>query len=270
MVPGQSVIGRLGVAGDTGPSGAISFARVLSGLGGAQSANKVWAGPTSGGAAAPTFRSLVGADLPNPGASSKGGVQSITCSASNWFNTLSTGGVLPITITWGLSGLWHGASSTYIMMGLLFGIAIVVNRAWQRWGRVALPTPAAWALTFFSNVAIMVFFRADSLSTAMTMLGAMARPVTGVFDTDLSVSSYEKIGSVAKIIVLVLFCIVLPNTAELTDRRSLAKAGWHFCGPANWLYWRAGFGWALFTGILLGTAVLLRVSGGSNFIYFQF
>jgi hypothetical protein len=57
-------------------------------------ANKVWSGPTSGGAAAPGFRALVGADLPAPGASSLGGVQSITCSASNWFNTLSTGGVL--------------------------------------------------------------------------------------------------------------------------------------------------------------------------------
>jgi hypothetical protein len=30
-----------------------------------QAANKVWAGPTSGGAAAPTFRSLVSADLPS-------------------------------------------------------------------------------------------------------------------------------------------------------------------------------------------------------------
>jgi hypothetical protein len=31
-----------------------------------QSANKVWAGPTSGGAASPTFRSLTAADLPTP------------------------------------------------------------------------------------------------------------------------------------------------------------------------------------------------------------
>jgi hypothetical protein len=57
-------------------------------------ANRVWAGPGSGIPAAPAFRALVGADLPNPGASSLGGVQSLTCSTSNWFNTLSTGGVL--------------------------------------------------------------------------------------------------------------------------------------------------------------------------------
>lgn len=55
--------------------------------------NQVFAGPTSGsGHGAP--RLLVGGDLPNPGASSKGGVQSGACSSHNWFNALSTGGVL--------------------------------------------------------------------------------------------------------------------------------------------------------------------------------
>jgi hypothetical protein len=56
-------------------------------------ANLVWAGPSSGSNAIPTFRVLTGADLPNPSASSLGGVQSLTCSTSNWFNVLSTGGV---------------------------------------------------------------------------------------------------------------------------------------------------------------------------------
>src|SRR5882757_1469337 len=92
-VPGQSVIGRLGIAGDTGPSQPIPFATLAARINGSPAANRVWAGPTSGGAAAPTFRALVGADLPNPAASSLGGVQSKTCSASNWLNALSTGGV---------------------------------------------------------------------------------------------------------------------------------------------------------------------------------
>lgn len=90
-LPANSVYGRLGIG--TGPGQAISFTTLLANLSGTQSANKVWAGPTSGGVAQPTFRSLVGADLPVPGASSLGGVQSLTCSASNWFNTLSTAGV---------------------------------------------------------------------------------------------------------------------------------------------------------------------------------
>ena len=52
--------------------------------------NKALMGVTG---ADPTFRSLVGADLPTPTGSTLGGVQSLTCSANNWFNTLSTSGV---------------------------------------------------------------------------------------------------------------------------------------------------------------------------------
>lgn len=63
-VPGRSVIGRLGIQGDTGPSQAIPFSKFLSELGGAQAANTVWAGPTSGLNASPTFRALVGTDVP--------------------------------------------------------------------------------------------------------------------------------------------------------------------------------------------------------------
>lgn len=93
-VPDHTVIGRIGIGGSSGPSQAIPFASFLPNLTGTQAANLVFVGPASGAVALPSFRLLVGADLPNPGASSKGGVQSLTCSASNWFNTLSTGGVL--------------------------------------------------------------------------------------------------------------------------------------------------------------------------------
>ena len=58
-----------------------------------QSANLVWAGPTTGAAATPTFRSLVGADLPNPSASTLGGIQSLAGVASNWIRQISTTGV---------------------------------------------------------------------------------------------------------------------------------------------------------------------------------
>jgi hypothetical protein len=77
-----------------GPSQAIPFATLLANISGAQTANKVLASPASGIAAVPAFRALVGADLPVPGASSLGGVQSLTCATSNWFRTLSTAGVL--------------------------------------------------------------------------------------------------------------------------------------------------------------------------------
>jgi hypothetical protein len=58
-----------------------------------QNANFIMAGPTSGSAAAPSFRTLVGADLPVPTTSTLGGVESVTCTSGQFLNQISTGGV---------------------------------------------------------------------------------------------------------------------------------------------------------------------------------
>jgi len=57
-----------------------------------QTANTVLAGP-NGVAGQPLFRNLVGADLPNPTLSTLGGVESLTCSAGQALNAISTTGV---------------------------------------------------------------------------------------------------------------------------------------------------------------------------------
>jgi hypothetical protein len=58
-----------------------------------QSANTIFAGPTSGVALPPSFRALVGTDLPLPGPASLGGVESYTAPANEVINSISTAGV---------------------------------------------------------------------------------------------------------------------------------------------------------------------------------
>ncbi len=58
-----------------------------------QAANRIFAGPTSGGSVAPTFRVLVGADLPNPSASTLGGTESYAAVTHQFINQISTLGV---------------------------------------------------------------------------------------------------------------------------------------------------------------------------------
>lgn len=58
-----------------------------------QNANLVWAGPGTGAAAAPTFRALVGADLPNPAASALGGIRSTVGASHQWISSISTAGI---------------------------------------------------------------------------------------------------------------------------------------------------------------------------------
>lgn len=58
-----------------------------------QNANQIYAGPASGSAAAPGFRALVAADLPNPTTSSIGGVQAVNTVSHQWINAINSGGV---------------------------------------------------------------------------------------------------------------------------------------------------------------------------------
>jgi hypothetical protein len=71
----------------------VTSSGVLTAALASQSANVVFVGPSSGSAATPTFRALVGSDLPNPSASTLGGVESLVVTTHQWINTISTAGV---------------------------------------------------------------------------------------------------------------------------------------------------------------------------------
>ncbi len=68
-----------------------------------------------------------------------------------------------------VSGLWHGAGWTFLAWGGLHGLGQIVERLWGK-GRERLPRLLRWCATFaFVNLA-WVFFRAPSLSGAVTLL----------------------------------------------------------------------------------------------------
>jgi len=77
-----------------------------------------------------------------------------------------------IAITFLIGGLWHGAGWTFVIWGALHGGALIVHRLWTK-TRIVLPRLFAWAITFlFVNVA-WVFFRAESLDSALRMLKSL-------------------------------------------------------------------------------------------------
>lgn len=80
---------------------------------------------------------------------------------------------LNLMATFILGGLWHGASWMFVLWGAFHGLALVVHRAWSGLG-LRLPKALAWLLTFgFINVT-WVFFRADSMDSALRVLRGMA------------------------------------------------------------------------------------------------
>lgn len=91
---------------------------------------------------------------------------------------------LNVMITFGISGLWHGAAWTFILWGLIHGLFYLADVAWlgraDRWvhhnvsrpGRVAFGV-LRHALTLAVVLAAWVFFRAPSLTDALTYLQNM-------------------------------------------------------------------------------------------------
>jgi D-alanyl-lipoteichoic acid acyltransferase DltB (MBOAT superfamily) len=79
--------------------------------------------------------------------------------------TLATASIATL-LSMGIAGLWHGPSWTYVIFGLLHGVALVVNQYWKKSKR-KLPVGVGWALTFCFVNLTFIFFRSPNLATAV-------------------------------------------------------------------------------------------------------
>ena len=81
-------------------------------------------------------------------------------------------GLIFLSLTMVIAGLWHGAGWTYIVWGALNGLFLCLNYLWRRWGW-ELPSSLGWLLTFGCIMVSLVFFRAASLENAWQVLQAL-------------------------------------------------------------------------------------------------
>lgn len=80
---------------------------------------------------------------------------------------------LNLMATFILGGLWHGASWMFVLWGAFHGAALVAHRVWSGFG-LRMPKAMAWLLTFnFINLT-WIFFRADTLESALRIIRGMA------------------------------------------------------------------------------------------------
>jgi alginate O-acetyltransferase complex protein AlgI len=160
-----------------------------------------------------------------------------------------------LVVTMFLGGLWHGASWMFVIWGLLHGLYLVVEHGAKAiFSGVAVfhsrPARAVFGLLTFLIVSMTwVFFRAEDMDTATTLLALMTIP------TD--------IGSL-------IFAEQLPAIALVL----LGLVGWHWASRDSnleLLFERL----PLWSRALVISAVMLSIiySGGGAqhaFIYFQF
>ena len=95
-----------------------------------------------------------------------------------------------IIITFLIGGIWHGAGWTFLIWGLLHGIALVIHRIWSSF-HIKLHTIFAWFITFMFINFTWIFFRAKSWNDAQKVLDGM----TSIpFTLSIHVNSLHGIG----------------------------------------------------------------------------
>src|SRR2546423_3915962 len=76
-------------------------------------------------------------------------------------------------ITMALCGLWHGASWTFVLWGIVHGCGLVLVSLWRRYGW-PLPYLAGWGLVVAFALATTPIFRAGSLGAAWHVYQGLA------------------------------------------------------------------------------------------------
>jgi alginate O-acetyltransferase complex protein AlgI len=216
--------------------------------------------------------------------------------------------VIPINITFFVSGMWHGAGWNYILFGVVTGLALSINFAWQHKKGRPLPVGVAWPLTMMIFVVSIVYFRSETVAAADELLKAMfgwngialspalaplLEPVTtglgAVVRFDDAGLAY---GSTEELLILVgvtAFTLLLPNTQEilapfhpvLDSRPKDMVSNWILGYPIASLYGASALQlfarWSWAAGSLLGLSIVGLLLYQSHFkdvipqfIYFRF
>lgn len=76
---------------------------------------------------------------------------------------------LNVLIVFLISGIWHGANWTFILWGILHGIANILNRVFKNNWETYHPA-IRWCFTFFFVNIAWLIFRADNLSQAWALI----------------------------------------------------------------------------------------------------
>ncbi|HUS08194.1 MAG TPA: MBOAT family O-acyltransferase [Bryobacteraceae bacterium] len=113
-----------------------------------------------------------------------------------------------LVITMLLGGLWHGASWTFVIWGLLHGIGLAVTRAIQVYRGNPTPIASPWARALRILITAQfvcfawIFFRAPSLEAALVILRQIG---------SLTFSTANISGPVALVLVLALVLHYVPK-----------------------------------------------------------
>ena len=170
-------------------------------------------------------------------------------------------------IVFALSGLWHGASWTFVAWGLLHALYLCAELIWNRLRRNApkAPGPCCKALlllkTFVLACIAWTFFRADTMADALAVLGAafagLRHPLTWMQDAWHLLTAGGTLTA-----AITVFSVLVLLLGDLLDEKNDAMAAVGRLRPAA--------RYVLYVVFLLGILLLIPKTTAAPFIYFQF
>jgi len=190
--------------------------------------------------------------------------------------------VFPTTVTFLVSGIWHGAGWNFICFGLVHGIALSANHAWRSFKMPSLPAPVGWMLMFVTVMVSFVFFRAAGFGQAVAFLREMFSGdlVWPEWTAALAASLPGKVGAVVGLsrhfvlcaasgLAVILLCPnsnwLLRNYAPTYRYKQRALSG----GVFKSLEWSPTVSWAALIACLF-IVVLLNMYNQTPFVYLAF
>ena len=208
---------------------------------------------------------------------------------------------LNLLITMLLGGLWHGAGWTFVFWGGLHGIYLIINHQYRslrkRLGHDLkntnwLDRGCGWLLTFVAVVVGWVFFRAETMGTALVivkgMFGFNGISVTATLPGKLTfLQSFDPqlngflpiLKANHKNVILEIFALLMitgftPNTQEwMRDYKPVLNHDFNQNNSSSIfrmnLRWKNNTLWAIITSFITVFG-LLGLTKISEFLYFQF
>ena len=160
-----------------------------------------------------------------------------------------------LLITFLVSGLWHGASWTFVVWGGLHGLAQVLEKLLSK-GKQRLPALRCLGVFLFCCIT-WVFFRAESFSDAFCLLSELGRGLAGngcwqfrVLQIDLPLLAQAAV-SVA-LLGIFDYCSLKTDVIGWVSRRSPVVK------------------WSIYLLLIWLILCFMPVTGSSEFVYFQF
>lgn len=140
---------------------------------------------------------------------------------------------LNMMIVYLVSGIWHGANWTFILWGVLHGLACILERIFEK-PLSRVPRAVKWPVTFLTVNILWLLFRADSVEQWIQILKKMAAvrsfEISGALTAAFGLPFRDPyLPALLLFPAALILCLCFENTYRMKIRKNAATAVFAAC-----------------------------------------